>query len=64
MAPRDWRAGFLEARLEGAMNGGWGLAEIAAGERGALVEGDCRGGRGCSERRRCGEAVDAHATHI
>jgi hypothetical protein len=34
---RDWWAGFLEARMEGAMNGGWGLTEIAAGERGALA---------------------------
>jgi hypothetical protein len=38
------------------MNGGWGLAEIAAGERGALAEGDRRGGRGRLPWRRRGEA--------
>lgn len=46
-------AGFLEARMEGAMNGGWGLTEIVRGEgRGerlprdidAVGEGACRGG--------------------
>jgi hypothetical protein len=67
-APRDWWAGFLEARMEGAMNGGWGFAEIAAGERGALAEGDCRGRRGkeCDETAVAAERapVDAYTTHL
>jgi hypothetical protein len=60
-APRDWRAGFLEARMEGAMDGGWGLAEIAAGERGALAEGDRRGGRGRLPRH--GQKKGGNARH-
>jgi hypothetical protein len=54
-APRDWRAGFLEARMEGAMNGGGGSPRLPRGrgerlprEIDAVGEGAClvkRGGR-------------------
>jgi hypothetical protein len=54
--------------MEGAMNGGWGLAEIAAGERGALAEGDGHGRRGkeCDETAVVAERapVDAYNAHL